>query len=129
MVAEPIKYTDVDSALREYARDNVPSVNRKVFFGIANGVSFPQIILWRIGGPDLRCTYQVDVWAPSKAQAASIAAEFATAVDAICGEHVGDTILHGVRVADLRFSPDPDSDETRYILTLVVSASAGNTAS
>src|SRR5690554_4645770 len=103
MVAEPRTYVDIESAVREWARDSVPGVERRVFFGANNHAAMPQIVLFRIAGPDDRCLIQFDVWAAGKAQAAQMAAELATAADAI-GRYTHDgVLLHGAAVEGVRW--------------------------
>lgn len=124
MVAEPRTFVDIEPALREWARDHVPSVNRRVFFGFNASAPFPQIVLFRVFGPDDRALIQWDVWAEAKAQAAEIAAELATAADAI-GRYTHDgVLLHGAVVESVRWQPDDESDQPRYVVDTTVMATA-----
>jgi hypothetical protein len=116
VVAEPRLWVDVESAIREWARDSVASVDRRVFFSPNNAAAFPQISLSRIAGPDDRCLIQFDAWAAHRAEAAQTAAELATAADAI-GRYAHDgVLLHGALVESVRWQPDEQSDTARYVV-------------
>lgn len=130
MVAQAVVWVDVESAVRAWARDNVDSVNRRVFFGANNDISGAQIVLHRIGGPDESCLIQFDVWHSNKPDAAALAAELATACDGLTRYQDDDVILHGAAVESSRWLPDPESDTPRYIVDVTfVATSAGITGS
>ena len=124
MVAEARVHVDVEAAVREWARGAVASVQRRVFFGPNNSAPFPQIVLFRIAGPDDRCLIQFDVWAESKAQAAAVAAELQTAADQLSRYAHGGVLLHGALVEGARWQPAEESDQPRYIVDLTVFATA-----
>lgn len=122
MVAEARQWVDVEGAVREWARDYVPAVGRRVFFAPTN--NFPQIVVSRIAGPDDRCLIQFDVWAGLKAQAVDLAADLATAADAL-GRYTHDgVLLHGAVVDDVRWQPDEESDKPRYIVDVTFFATS-----
>lgn len=124
MVAEARTYVDIESALREWARDAVTSVNRRVFFGPNNSAPFPQIVVFRIAGTDDRCLIQFDAWGESKAQAAAVAAELQTAADQLSRYAHNGVLLHGALVEGARWQPDEESDQPRYIVDMTVMATA-----
>lgn len=126
MVAEARTWVDIESALRSWARDAVPSVDRRVFFGVNDRAAMPQIVLFRIFGPDDRALIQFDAWGDTKSQAASVGAELCTALDALSHTVYGDVILHGSRVDAVRWQPDEESDQPRYTIDAVVMASANS---
>jgi len=116
MVAEPRVWVDVEGAVRAWAREAVPSVAERVLFGANGKAPLPQIVLFRIAGPDDRCLIQFDVWASKKADAAELAAELCTAADALSRYERDGVLLHGARVLSSRWQPDFESDTPRYIV-------------
>jgi hypothetical protein len=124
MVAEAAVWVDVEAAVRAWARDNVASVNRRVFFGANNRVAFPQIVLTRIGGPDDACLIQFDCWGATKEDSATVAADLATEADALARYTEDGTVLHGAAVEAIRWSPDPESDQPRHIVDVTFTATA-----
>lgn len=128
MFAEPRTWVDVESAVREWVRDSVPAIARRGFFGVNNSAPFPQIVLRRIGGPDDACLIRFDVWATSKAEAASVAAELATAADALASYTHASALLHAASVDQSRWLPDVDSDQPRYVVDVTFVASSATPA-
>jgi len=124
MVAEPRTWVDVESAVRAWARDALPALDGRVFFGASNDAAMPQVVLIRIAGPDDRCLIQFDVWADAKAAAAALAADLATAIDAMGRYTHEDTLLLGARVESVRWQPDAESDTPRYVVEATFTASA-----
>lgn len=124
MVAEPRTWVDVEAAVRAWARGAMPSVSGRVFFAFAERADLPQIVVWRLGGPDDRCLVQFDVWANTKAEAAGAAAELATALDGLIRYVGAGALLHGAVVIDARWMPDDTSDLPRYIVDATVTATA-----
>ena len=121
MVAEPRVFVDVEGAVRAWAREALDT--DRVFFGPVSSQG-SQIVLFRIAGPDDRCLIQFDVWASTKAGAAELAAELATAADAMSRyEHEG-VLLHGASVLSSRWQPDFESDTPRYIVEAVFTATS-----
>jgi hypothetical protein len=129
MVAEARTWVDVEGALREWARDSVPAVSRRVFFGVNNSADMPQIALFRIAGPDDRALIQFDCWssrAQGKGVAQAVSAELASAADLLTRYTHAGVLLHGALVTGVRWQPDEESDDPRYIVELLVTASADN---
>lgn len=124
MVAEPRTWVDVDGALREWARDHVAGVGRRVFFGANVKAAYPYLVVSRIGGPDDRVLVQVDAWGSTQAQAAAAARELCDAADGLSRYRHNGALLHGARVESVRWQPDDESATPRYIVDLTVSATA-----
>ena len=124
MVAEPRTWVDVESAVRAWAREALPVLDGRVFFGASNDAAMPQLVLSRIAGPDDRCLVQFDAWAETKAAAAALAADLATAADALSRYAYEDTLLLGARVESVRWQPDAESDTPRYVVEVTFTASA-----
>lgn len=142
MVAEARTWVDVEAAVRAWARDAVPSVERRVFYGYSRQVATSsQIAVQRIAGPDDACLIQFDVWGvgpdgrPNKTASARIAAELSTAADAL-GRYTfepGDdeedealpaVLLHGALVEHVRWQPDEESGAARYVVEATFTATA-----
>ena len=124
MVAEPRTWVDVEDAVRAWVREALPDLEGRVFFGANNDAAMPQVVLSRITGPDNRCLIQFDAWADTKAAAAQLAADLATALDAL-GRYTHDaTLLHGARVEGVRWLPDEESDTPRYVVEATFTATA-----
>lgn len=124
MVAEAVVWVDVESAVREWGRDNIASVDRRVLFARNEKGPLPQVIVQRVAGPDSECLIQLDVIASSKAAAAALATEVATEVDALARYVTDDVILHAAAVESSRWLPDPVSKEARYVIDATFVASA-----
>lgn len=124
MVAEPSIWVDVESAVRDWARNAVASVNRRVFFGFNDKAAMPQVVVFRIAGPDDRVLIQFDVWAHTKALAAATAAELATAADGLGRSVHGGVVLLGANVEGSRWQPDEQSDKPRYVVDVTFTAVA-----
>lgn len=125
MVAEPVKYVDVESAVRDWARDTISSVGRRVFFGPNNKISTSQLVVSRIAGVDSECLIQFDVWPAAnggKAAAQSLAAELATAADKLSYYVSGNVLLKQAVVEQIRWQPDEESNAPRYIVEVTFSA-------
>lgn len=120
MVAEPYTAVDVESAVRQWTRDQ----GFVAFFGVNNNGTFPQITLQRIAGPDDDCLIQWDVWGGTKAEAATTEASLRTALTGM-SVYVHDGVrLHGASDPTSRWLPDPDSDRPRYIVEASITATA-----
>lgn len=124
MVAEPRTWVDVEGAVRAWARQSLPALEGRVFFGFANDAPLPQVVLTRIAGSDDRCLLQFDCWAETKAASAQLAAALATAIDALARWVDGEVVLHGARVDEVRWQPDPESDTPRHIVEATFTAAA-----
>lgn len=122
MVAEARTWVDVEGAVRQWARDEVGGAQGRVFFGYNEEAALPQVVLWRIGGPDDACRMQCDVWDATKAGAQSLAAQLATAADALSRFTHNGVRLAGALVEDVRWMPDEESDQPRYIMDIVFTA-------
>lgn len=126
-VAEPVTWVDVESAVREWARDSVGSIDRRVFFGAKNTAARPQLVLFRVAGPDDACLIQFDVWGGTKAEAAAAAAELATAADALTRYRHAGVLLHDATVDSIHWEPDDTAATTpipRYIVDVTFTATA-----
>jgi hypothetical protein len=125
MAAEAAVFVDVDGALRQWTRDAVPSVNRRVFFG-AGKAALPQITVQRLTGRDEAAIYTFHVWAEKHEQAAMVAAELATAIEAIAGYTHDGVLIHGGAVQTIQNRPDPRSARPRFVVdaTFAVTAAA-----
>lgn len=125
MVAEHVQFVDVESAVRDWARDKVQSVDRRVFFGPNNQITTSQIVVSRIAGVDSDCLIQFDCW-PSKtggkAGAVAIALELATAADKLSHYVSGSVLLKQAVVEQVRWQPDEESNAPRYIVEATFSA-------
>ncbi len=122
MVAEPRAWVDVESAVRAWARQALPSLDGRAFFGFSNDASLPQVVLVRIAGPDDRCLLQFDCWAETKAGSAQLAADLATALDGLDRFIHQETVLHGARVEGVRWQPDQESDAPRHVVEATFTA-------
>lgn len=122
MVAEPRTFVDVEGAVRAWARDVLPTVEGRVFFAVSDSAAFPQITLFRVSGPDEAARIQFGVYGGTKAEAAQIAADLATAVEATSQYVSGAVLLHGAAVDSIRWQPDPASDRPRYVVDVIVAA-------
>jgi hypothetical protein len=126
MVAEAVTWVDVRGPIRAWARDNVESADRRVFLARSDQAPLPQIVLFRIGGPDSSVLIQFDCLARSEAEAEAVAADLCTQIDSLARyEHDG-VLLTGAAVESSRGVPDPDTNDPRFIVdaTFVVSAAA-----
>jgi hypothetical protein len=124
MVAEPRTWVDVEDAVRAWARAALPDLEGRAFFGFSNDAALPQVVLTRVAGPDDRALIQLDVWAETKAAAATTAAELCTAADALSRFTHEQTLLHGARVEHVRWQPEEESDTPRYVVEVTFAASA-----
>lgn len=131
MVAEAVVWVDVEGAVRAWVRDYVTGADRRVFYERSEKARLPQIVVFRIGGPDGECLIQFDVLARSKDDAAVLAAELATEADALVRYEHDDVMLHTAVVESSRWFPDPVSREPRYIVdvTFVASSTTPTTGS
>jgi len=125
--AEPRTWVDVEGAIRSWIREAIPSVNSRVFFGTNDTVfknKQSQIVLFRVAGPDDDCLIQCDVWAATKAEAAALAAELATAADALARYSWEGVLLLSATVDSVRWLPDEAADTPRYIVEMTIFAIA-----
>lgn len=127
MIAEARPWVDVEAAAREWTRDFMPSVNRRVFFGPSNEAALPQIVLFRIAGTDDECLIQFEVWDNFKRPAIAVAMDLATQIDLLSRYVYRPTngpavLLHGARVLDMRWLPDTEGATPRYVVEAVITA-------
>lgn len=128
-IAEPRIWVDVEGAVRAWIREAVTSANNRVFFGTNDTVfekGDSQIVLFRVAGPDDNCLIQCDVWAKTKAAAAALAAELATAADGLARYSWEGVLLHSASVDSIRWLPDDAADTPRYIVEITFFATANN---
>lgn len=128
-IAEPRTWVDVEGALRAFIREKVTSVDSRVFFGTNETVfknKDTQIVLFRVAGPDDNCLIQCDVWGQTKADAAALAAELATAADSLARYSWEGVLLHSASVDSVRWLPDDAADTPRYIVELTIFATANS---
>lgn len=118
-------WVDVESAIREWARDANTAALRRVFFEVSDQATFPQIRVQRIAGPDTNCLVSLHCYASHKASAASLAAEVATAADALSRYTHGGVLLHGAHVEQIRPVPDPEQPaKGRYVVDVTFFATS-----
>lgn len=122
MVAEARTWVDVEGAVRAWVREVLPGIEGRAFFAFNNSAVMPQVVLFRVAGPDDACLVQFDVWASVKATAAEIAADLASAADALSHYAASGVQLKGARVEGLRWQPDPESVTPRYIVETTFAA-------
>lgn len=125
MVAEALAWVDVESAVRQWARDVLPDVERRVFFEPnekTDATGKAQVVLFRISGRDEAALIQLDVWARSKAQAAEIAAALASAAEELSRYAHGGALLLGAYVESVRWQPDEESGRPRYVVEITFTA-------
>lgn len=129
MVAEARTWVDIEIAVREWARENVPGAEQRVFLAANPKVLAGQIVVQRIAGPDDACLIQFDVWGGTTAFAASLATELATALDHLSRFIYQEVMLHGADVFSVRRLPDPESAAPRYIVEATITASSSSSES
>jgi hypothetical protein len=123
MVAEAREWVQVQKIVQAWARANVASVDRRVFFGANNKAAYPQIVAFKIGGPDDAALIQFDVWANTETQAAQIAAELCTVADQLSRyEHEAGMLKGAVVIDSGQWQPDEESNKPRYIVQIEFSA-------
>lgn len=120
---QPVVWVDVEDAVRQFLRAEGLASGR-VFFGVSQQAPFPQIVLQRIEGPDDSCLIQFDVRGATKATTAQLAADLASACDALSRYTNDGVLLHGADVLSVRWLPDPDSGQPRHIVDVLFAASA-----
>lgn len=118
-IAEPHTYVDVEGAVREWARDLVSLVDRRVFFEPKNSVAYPQIVVFRIFGPDDAALIQFDCWGGTKEQALAVATQLMTEIDKLSryiklNVDKPSVLIHGATFTEIRWLPDEESNRARY---------------
>lgn len=123
--------------MRDYLRANAgvtALVGNRVFFGLPARCAFPAVVVRRVAGgqdpgeaPIDRPLLQIDCWGKpgNKANAHATAAAVRDALTAIHGRTTqGSTVLFGAQVIGAVFSPDPETDQPRYSLSVDLTARA-----
>lgn len=127
MPAEPFTPVDVEGAVREWARDNIPGIGRRAYFAPDPRGEWPQLVLFRIRGPDEACMIQFDIHTNSvhgKAVAEGIRRELIAAIHAVVNYRHNNTVLKGASVWDERWLPDLESGAARYVVEAYFTATA-----
>jgi hypothetical protein len=116
-------WPDPEYAVRNYLRQQgIPYVH----VAAPTGVKLPYITISRVGGGDDsglapidNALLQLDVYGSTKAEAHTIVANVRTVFSNIVSAiHVEpDTMIHGINIAGVVWSPDPDDDTSRYVIT------------
>lgn len=122
MVAEARLWGDVEITVRTWARAALPQLTGRVFFAGEGKALFPQIALFRVSGVDSEALIQFDVWARTKAQAAQVAADLASAADAVSGFRANGVQLKSTRVEGIDWLPDQESNMPRYVVQVTFAA-------
>lgn len=118
MVAETSTAVDVEKAVRQWTRD----AGFAAWFGATSRL--PEVVLQRVGGTDEEALIQFDCWADTKAAAATLSADLATALTGLASyDHVG-IRLHAAVWLGTRWLPDSVSDTPRYIVEATFTATA-----
>ena len=117
-------HSDVDGAVRAWARAAVTSVSGRVFFAPNNSAPHPQIVVNRLPSPDWAALYQFDVWADSLGAAQSTAIDLANALEGLASYTSGGSTLKSADVLRRHPQPDPESDRPRVIVDATVAGYA-----
>lgn len=133
-------YPDVEGALRSWLRTAIGS--QRVFFGLPKQVtesSFPLVVITRVGGGDEAgdaavdtATIQLDCWGSidtasgygKKATATTLKNSVRSALNDLANgaDLTAAVRCLGAQVESDVWSPDPDDDRPRYVLTASVTA-------
>ena len=129
-------FPDTEDAMKAYLKaDSGVSaiVGSRVFFGSPKqGATLPYVVLARIGGGDDGSEAPIDnavlnlsCWGRSKEEAFNTANAVRKALRTIRRRTLASGVnLHGAIVDTLLWSPDPQDDTPRYIVTTRVTATA-----
>jgi hypothetical protein len=131
----PEQFPDTEAAMRAYLRADAgvaALVDGRVFFGFSAESNPKQVTVQRQGGgpdgseaPVDNAALVFNCWAASKAEAAEICRAVVAAVEALRERTVyAGTALLGGTVDTWFWSPDPQGDRPRYIVTANVTAIA-----
>lgn len=124
MVAEAVQWVDVEGAVRAWARSVLDTeLDGRVFFS-ARQEKTPQVVVQRLSGVDAACLFQFDVWAPTKAECAALAATLSTRLDQLNRYVYSGTLLLGADVTSVHWLPDPESGAPRFIVEATITAVA-----
>ena len=109
---------DVEKAVRAWAR----AQGFTAFFGATGNL--PEVVIQRVGGTDDEALVQFDCWATYKADAATLAADLATALTGLSSYDHDGIRLHDAVWLSSRWLPDPESDTPRYVVEATVYATS-----
>ena len=129
MPAEPYTAVDVEGAVRAWAREAITGVSGRAYFApnTRDGALWPQLVLFRIRGPDEACMIQFDIHTDSvhgKAIAETVRRELVDKIALVNRYRHENTILHGASVWDERWLPDLESGAARYVVEAYFTATA-----
>jgi hypothetical protein len=125
MVAEPRPLVELDEAVREWARDLVPSLGRRVFFDYRDNAHHPQASAHYITGPQESALYQFNVWGRTWLEANTAASDLEQVADNSARHEVDGVIVHGTVLVDRRrYEPDEESRQPRFIVEVRFVATA-----
>lgn len=122
MVAEAKVWVDVEDAVIQFLKDNVPLVGTRVYAGYNTSAAQPQLVVMRIGGSDEAALLQVDCWAVSRSGAAAVANQVATACELLSRFIRNNILLKAANIESKRWLPDEEADTPRYILDITFTA-------
>ena len=122
-------YPDVEGAVREWLREAVPAVGRRVFFGHPDGSSLPYLTVSRIGGAPRgavdEARLSVHSWGSTKNSAADVARRVAAAVEGLSMTVIAPGVLaHGGTVDSFLWLPAGSAGDPRYVVDVTILASA-----
>jgi hypothetical protein len=131
-------FPDVEGGMRKFLRDDTgvsTLVGNRVFFGVPkSGAQFPLITVRRTGGSDDISEAPIDLavmsiscWgSTTKQQAWDVTAAVRRALHSIREktQTLPSVYVHGASVDGVIWSPDPEDDRPRYIVTARVTATA-----
>jgi hypothetical protein len=124
MSTVPFVHTDVDGAVRAWARAALGGLAGRVFFAPNNAAPFPQVVVNRLPSPDWAALYQFDVWADNLAAAQSTAITLSNALEGLATWTSGATTLKSATVLRRHPQPDPESDKPRVVVDATVAGYA-----
>lgn len=132
-----IALPDVEGALRSWLRSQSEIsavVSTRVFFGVPDDTAFPLISLFRLGGTDQTgeaplddALIQFDCWGgiKNKAQAFQVANAVRGVLRAMTPQLLTPEVYgYGASPSAPFWSPDPEDDRARYVVTASVTARA-----
>lgn len=98
----------------------------RIYTEIPPTPTYPLVRVTRIGGvPTIRqhldvARLQIDVWGQTKFQARTLAATVQAAMWAAVGSHAEGVVANVEDDLGLSWSPDPDTDQPRYVFGVAV---------
>jgi hypothetical protein len=121
MVAEATVWVPVIGAVQGWL---ATATGLRVFRGFNDAAPLPQVRLTRIGGPDERALFQLDIVGDHGSDVEQVAADLCTTLDGLTRTRQGDVLLHGARIDDVRWAPDSTTDRPRMIVTAAIFATS-----